>query len=246
MKERKFELTSAALHILAMAFMLSDHLWGTWLLRKDIFTIVGRIAFPIFAFMLVEGFFHTRSIGRYMLRMLGFAILSEIPFDLMYASSLWYPYHQNVMWVFLLALCVLWVMDTLRKKTKWYVWVPVSVVTVLASMLLSMAAMLDFAEIGVLTVVIFYVFHGRKWWCYVGQALCMFWLNWELMGGQCYVLDLFGHEFWLVQQGFALLALIPIWLYRGRQGYHAKWFQYFCYAFYPAHALVLYFIKSML
>ena len=46
-------------------------------------------------------------------------------------------------------------------------------------------------------------------------------------------------EFELCQQGLALLALIPIWLYRGRQGHHSKPFQYACYAFYPAHMLVL-------
>ena len=46
-------------------------------------------------------------------------------------------------------------------------------------------------------------------------------------------------EFELCQQGLALLALIPIWLYRGRQGYHSKPFQYICYAFYPVHMLLL-------
>ena len=49
----------------------------------------------------------------------------------------------------------------------------------------------------------------------------------------------------LVQQGLALLALLPIWLYRGRQGYHARWFQHFGYAFYPLHMLVLYAIYQL-
>lgn len=63
-----------------------------------------------------------------------------------------------------------------------------------------------------------------------------------MLGGYYYDVELFGHTFELVQQGLAILALIPIWLYRGKQGYHAKWFQYFCYAFYPLHLLVLYII----
>ena len=54
-----------------------------------------------------------------------------------------------------------------------------------------------------------------------------------------YPVQLFGVEFEFCQQGLALLALIPIWLYRGRPGYHSKLFQYSCYAFYPVHMLVL-------
>lgn len=244
--KRKFETTSAILHILAMAFMVSDHIWGTWLVRNDWFTIVGRIAFPIFAFMIVEGFYHTRSLKKYMLRMLAFAVVSEIPFDLMYSGTPFYWGHQNVMWTFLLSMGVLWCVDTLRKKGNWWLTIPVGGLAVLAGWALSLATMLDFAEIGVLTVMIFYIFRGRKWWCYVGQFAAMWWLNVELMGGLCYVITLFGEEFWLVQQGFALLALIPIWLYRGSQGYHKKWFQYFCYAFYPGHALLLFVIKTII
>lgn len=244
--KRKFELSSAVLHILAMVFMLSDHIWGTWLVRNDWFTIVGRIAFPIFAFMIVEGFFHTHDLKKYMLRMLGFAIISEIPFDLMYAGTPLYLGHQNVMWTFLISLGALWVVDSLRKKGKWWLTVLVGILVTAAAWVLSLVTMLDFGEIGVITVMIFYVFRGRKWWCYVGQFLAMYWLNVEVMGGLCYIVNIFGHEFELVQQGFALLALIPIWLYRGKQGYHKKWFQYFCYAFYPAHALVLFLIKTVL
>lgn len=84
-------------------------------------------------------------------------------------------------------------------------------------------------------------FRRRTWWCALGQFACLYYLNVEILGGYYYNIELFGHSFELVQQSLALLALIPIWLYRGRQGYHKKWFQYFCYAFYPALMLVLYF-----
>lgn len=53
--KKQFDLSAAALHILAMAFMLLDHLWATLFLSQEWMTCVGRLAFPIFAFMAVEG-----------------------------------------------------------------------------------------------------------------------------------------------------------------------------------------------
>ena len=99
--------------------------------------------------------------------------------------------------------------------------------------------MVDYYGAGVLTVFIFYFFHGRKWWCLLGQLAALYWVNVELLGGLMYPIQLFGMDFELCQQGLALLALVPIWLYRGRQGYHSKPFQYACYAFYPVHMLLL-------
>ena len=236
---KNFELTAAVLHIIAMTLMLMDHLWATLLPAREWLTCAGRVAFPIFAFMAVGGDFHTRSFKKYILRMLLFAVLSEIPFDLMYGGTWFYPVHQNVLWTFLLGLLGVWLMEQVRKKGKTWMYLLVCVLVVLAGLVLGTLCMVDYYGVGVLTVFVFYFLHGRKWWCFLGQLAALYWLNVELLGGLMYPVQLFGMEFELCQQGLALLALIPIWLYRGRQGYHSKPFQYLCYAFYPVHMLLL-------
>lgn len=236
---KNFELTAAVLHIIAMTLMLMDHLWATLLPAREWLTCAGRVAFPIFAFMAVEGYFHTRSFKKYILRMLLFAVLSEIPFDLMYGGTWFYPVHQNVLWTFLLSLLGVWLMEQVRKKGKTWMYLLVCVLVVPAGLVLGTLCMVDYYGVGVLTVFVFYFLHGRKWWCFLGQLAALYWLNVELLGGLMYPVQLLGMEFELCQQGLALLALIPIWLYRGRQGYHSKPFQYICYAFYPVHMLLL-------
>ena len=235
----KMDLSAAALHILAMAFMLMDHLWATLLPAQEWLTCVGRIAFPIFAFMAVEGYFHTHNLKKYLLRMLIFAVISEVPFDLMYGGTWFYPVHQNVIWTLMMGLVGIHLMETVRKKKSTFVYILVSAIVVILGGLLGTLSMVDYYGIGVLTVFIFYFFRQRKWWCLLGQMLALYWVNVELLGGLMYPIRLFGMEFELCQQGLALLALLPIWLYRGRQGYHSKPFQYFCYAFYPIHMLVI-------
>lgn len=240
----RFDISAAVLHILAMVLMLMDHLWATLLPAQDWLTCAGRVAFPIFAFMSVEGYFHTHNFKKYAQRMLLFSVLSEIPFDLMYGGTWFYPVHQNVIWTLLMGLLGIHLMETVRKKQKPWVYVLVSAGVVAAGGILGTLCMVDYYGVGVLTVFIFYFFRGRKWWCLLGQLLALYWVNVQMLGGLMYPIQLFGMEFELCQQGLALLALLPIWLYRGRQGYHSKPFQYACYAFYPVHMLILVLVQN--
>ena len=135
-KTSKFDISSASLHILAMTFMLMDHLWATLLPASEWLTCVGRIAFPIFAFMTVEGYFHTHNLKKYIFRMLFFAVVSEIPFDLMYGGTWFYPVHQNVIWTLLLGLSGIYLMEKVRCKGKLWLTVVVDVVIVLLGLIL--------------------------------------------------------------------------------------------------------------
>lgn len=109
------DLSSFALHVLAMLLMLCDHLWATLLPQYAMLTHIGRIAFPILRsfWRKVQGI---RTIQKYLLRLLIFAVLSEIPFDLMYGGTVFYPYHQNVLWTFLIALSGIFLAQSVEKK----------------------------------------------------------------------------------------------------------------------------------
>lgn len=237
-EKRPIRLTSAGLHILAMAFMLCDHIWGSFFLDHDWLTCVGRMAFPIFAFLLVEGYCHTGDVGRYLRRLLAAAVLSEIPFNMMNDRSWIYPFHQNVLWTFLLALLLLCMIGRAEKTGKRWLTLAVWVGAVVLGYVVGSLSMIDYGGGGVLTVLAFYLFRGRRWYDRLGQLLCLSYINLELLGGYGYILHWGGSEFFLAQQIFALPALLLIWLYRGEQGYHSRGFRTFCYAFYPVHMLL--------
>ena len=243
--KKHFDLSSASLHILAMVLMLCDHLWATVIPGSQWLNSLGRLAYPLFAFLAVEGYFHTKNLKRYVLRLTVFALLSEIPFNLMYGSSLFYPFHQSVIWTLLLGIGCIHLNELARKKGKPALRILTAVGTVAGGALAGLVTMVDYNAVGVVTILVFYFFRERKWWCLAGQLAALYYLNVEVLSGLAWPVTLLGREFFLVQQGLALLALVPIWLYRGRQGYHSKGFQYACYAFYPVHMLVLYLLFSL-
>ena len=106
-------MNSFALHVLAMLLMLCDHLQLTLLPELPILRCVGRLAFPLFAFMAVEGYLRTRNLKNYLLRLLMLAVISEIPFDLLVSGSVFYPVHQNVIWTIVLGLCCIWAFENI-------------------------------------------------------------------------------------------------------------------------------------
>ena len=169
----KIETTSMSLHVMAMAFMLCDHLWGTIIPGNDWLTCVGRIAFPIFAYLIVEGYFHTKNLKKYVGRLLLFAFLSEIPFDLAMGSHLFYPIHQNVLWSFLISIGLIHWNERVRQTGKLWLRLPVGCVSVLLGYVVGLITMVDYYHAGILTVLVFYFFRQKKWWSYAGQLLCL-------------------------------------------------------------------------
>ena len=128
---------------------------------------------------------------------------------------------------------------------QWFGWVLAAVI-VLVSYAVGTLAMVDYYGAGVLTVLVFYFFRERKWQNFAAQFVCLAVINVGMLKGMYYTFTIAGHEFELAQQSLALLALIPIWLYKGERGYHSRWFKWFCYAFYPAHLMILYIVLNIL
>ena len=234
-------LTSNILRTIAILFMLSDHIWATAMSFGNWMTYIGRIAFPIFAFQIAEGFVHTSNFKKYALRLLGFAVITEIPFNLFYSSRWFNPYHQNVLFTLLLGLLAISVIDKAKKnftaKT-----VALSLLWLLLICAASVIGFVDYGFLGMITVVMFYLLRDFPF-AWLAQLVAMVLINIVFFEGQVFPVEIFGKFFEIPTQGFAVFALIPIWLYGGKKGLSNKFMQYGFYAFYPVHMLVLYLIK---
>ena len=170
------------------------------------------------------------------------ALVSEIPFNLMCAGRIFYPVHQNVLWTFLIAFGLMAWIERLKEAAPWRR-ILRFILAFAAGLIVGLLTMVDYYGYGIAMVLIFYLFRGNSWGCRLGQLAGLYWINVEMMGGLVYEFEALGRMWVFHQQGFAVLALILIWLYRGRKGHDSKVFQYFCYAFYPAHMLILALIR---
>lgn len=234
-------LTSNMLRTIAIALMLSDHIWATAMSFGNWMTYIGRMAFPIFAFQIAEGFVHTSNFKKYALRLWGFAVITEIPFNLFYSSRWFNPYHQNVLFTLLLGLLAIAVIDKVRKNLT----VKTAVLSLVWLLLICVASVIGFVDygfLGMITVVMFYLLRDFPF-AWFAQLTAMVLINIVFFEGQVFPIEVFGKIFEIPTQGFAVFALIPIWLYGGRKGRSNKIIQYGFYAFYPVHMLVLYLIK---
>ena len=211
------KINTFTLKMIAIVSMLIDHMGAILFPQYIILRYIGRIAFPIYTYTLVEGFMHTRDIKKYMVRLGMFALLSEIPFDLAFRGSVIYIQKQNVFFTLFLGVLMLYLLLKSRNRIQ-------SAVLVLAILLLSEFLRTDYSSMGLLMILCFYVFRDNKVMKLLGVAA----INVFLMGRV---------------QVFAIPALIFIALHNGEQGPKCK---KFFYGFYPVHLMVLYLISLII
>lgn len=234
--ERSRGLDGGALKGMAAVLMLTDHVGAILLPQVLILRCIGRLAFPVFAFFIAEGYAHTRSFGRYLLRMAIWAAVSEIPFNLEF-GHFFVPGRQNVLWTFCLALLTLRGLEELRRETGGARYLGCGA-ALAAGFAAGELLRVDYGGWGVLSVALFYLCRQGRY-ARPGLLLGMLVLNGLCIGSM--KTAVFGVQ--VPIQIFAVAALPLLWLYNGRPG--AKGWRWAFYVFYPAHLLVLEGIRAL-
>ncbi len=218
-RSEQFKILNAyQLKCIAIFSMLTDHTGA--ILFPDVIALryIGRLAFPIFCFLLVEGFFHTRNVYRYLGRLGIFALLSEIPFNLAFFHRVFFVQRQNVFLTLFIGMAMMLALEKSRDMP-------------LAQLAEAGAAALaadylhtDYGYMGILLIGLFYWFRRSRSVSILAGA------GWNfLWAGRV--------------QKCGALAMIPIALYNGEKGRGMK---YFFYLFYPLHLLALWGIWQIL
>lgn len=222
---KKFQIFNGAqLKYIAFISMLIDHAnnalitplldgQGFLLHLSNLFSILGRIAFPIFVFFIVEGFFKTRSRKKYLLTLLIFGIISEVPFDMFTSKTFFDPYWNNMMFTLALCLIMIWLVDILKGRIKnrllWYI---VSILVVAIFAFMAMQLSLDYDYHAIVVAYLFYIFYDKP-----------------ILGAGLGYLS-------IIKELYSFLGFAMTLTYNGERGRQYKWFNYL---FYPVHILIL-------
>lgn len=237
-------LNGNQLKLIAVLSMLLDHIgyilsvWfgqeagiatANWLYDyiHPVLLLAGRIAFPIFAYLLVEGFYHTRSRRNYILRVFIFGLISEIPFNLFLSDSWCYFGRQNVFLTFFIGLCMMAAMEEIRHRLFGEPGLVLQLGVVQLACGLAWALKVDYQYCGIMLIAIFYWFRGNPGW------QCLLGFIWQI-----------NFESGLLLRSGLAVSFLLLYLYNGERG--KKRIGYFYYLFYPAHLLVLNWIYLLL
>lgn len=218
-------LDGTMLKLLAIVSMVIDHVGSAFFPEAVWMRAVGRLAMPIFAFCIAEGYLHTRNRRRYLLQLGLFALISELPFDLAFFGGLEFT-HQNIMLTFFLAVMGLMLYDGIRERFHGRMGIVFGFAVILVIAMIATLLDCDYIFFGVITVFLYYVLSGRPHWV-------------RQLGGTAFI-ALTRTIGYYAATGF---AVIPLLLYNGKRGRGLKWLFYL---FYPGHLLVIWLVKCIL
>ena len=223
-------MSSFVLKIIGIIAMICDHSGDVFLKHFSYLNLIGRFAFPIFAFQAAVGYSNTKDFKKYIFRLLIFAIISQAPF-MLFTSTYDNNFSLNIFFTLLLGVCTLYIYDKCNKK----------ILGIIAVIIISVIAELikvDYGAFGILTIFIFYLFKDKKLlMVFYFIPLCFF----------KYVPDIakapFLYKTYLQLATATALPITFILLYNKKQGPKLK---YFFYLFYPVHLLVLWLINMFI
>jgi len=264
-------MDSFKLKLIAITAMAIDHIGAVFISQTDYYWLnfacraIGRLAFPIFVFLIVEGFYHTSNIKRYLTRLGVFALISELPFDLAFYKHntvniltdinkvLEQPSYfkivldnllsaQNVFFTLFLGLLLIALMSMVENKFNKNVMdytIANSIDAALTLVICGIAYVLrtDYDVAGILMIVSFYLFRESK----ATRTICIL----VIMGSMYCDWNYFfqTYDLYNIISVVAALAMIPIAFYNGEKGKNIK---YMFYIFYPAHLLLFFIIGTIL
>lgn len=190
-----------------------------------VFRLAGRIAFPIFCFLLVEGFLHTRNLKLYAARLGAFALISEIPFDLAFHNQLFYRDYQNVFFTLFLGLITIACLQYLDQNLagKQFLRSIGRLIVLILGMLFAFLLKTDYSYMGVLTIAVIYELRRNKVLAITGSCVCL-----------------------ILMSFLEITSVIAIPLVKAYNGTRGLKLKYFFYAFYPVHLFLLYLIRQVL
>lgn len=211
-------MNTLILKLIAITSMMIDHYGAIFAPQEDIYRYIGRLAFPIFCFLLVEGFIHTRDIKKYGQRLLIFAFISEIPFDLAFYGSIGFE-HQNIFFTLFIGLFMIYYLEKSQDT-----WNKVSIVSI--AMIVAFILLVDYNIIGIIYILLFYKTKDM--------------VRIKRLPLIAIVLSIVNLGFANMTQQFALLALPLLFFYNGKLGPLNKMTKRLFYIFYPLHLGIFY------
>jgi hypothetical protein len=236
-------LNSFQLKVIAIVLMVIDHTGALFFPQVLFLRIIGRLSFPLFAFLITEGFFHTKSVKKYLLRLGLCAVAFQIPdwFSTIYSKLTNNPffgahYVLNIFATLFFGLAAIALFDRFKTKSLLLSWLGAIAMVVLAQVTGA-----DYGAYGVLYMVMFYLTGKDVKKLFAGIAL----LHAAYAGYEMTVSFIqTGHAvFTHAIQLYSMLSAILVHLYNNEQGRKMK---VFFYAFYPGHMILLYLIHALI
>lgn len=220
-------MTSFIIKIIACITMVLDHIkYAIPETECVLTTYFGRLAFPLFAFLLVEGYSHTSDLKKYYKRLCIFALISQVPF-MMFRTLVGDWKLLNIMFTLLLGLIAITILD--KVKRKW-----ISIPVALTLIVLGKFIKVDYGWFGVATVVILYLCRNKKIILpyEFGALVALYYytmLKWRILEAEYFFSAI-----------FAWISVLLMAMYNGKQGRKMK---YFFYWFYPVHMIIIYLVS---
>lgn len=237
-------LNTNSLKLIALFTMTLDHVAIVFMEINSslylVFRIIGRISFPIFAFFLAEGFRYTKNRRKYFLNLLIFAIISQIPYSLLWGAKL------SILFTFVIAFGLMYAYDFYILKDKLTTKIKFENCVffcffILAAVLISMCMPIDYSFFGILLPLVFYIFNNNVYKSFLAMLILLIIHNlYSIFIINSIDLSNFSHLINI----FSILYIIPITFYNGKKGkYNIK---YLFYIFYPSHLALLYLLQLLL